>query len=73
MANSHLPNCHPDITPGWQDLGYPRTNFEQAITLEPVQGEQGRYAGFAPKDWCTPRMRIHYYVLPTVELQTHDL
>lgn len=61
MANSHLPNCHPDVTPDWQDIDHPRTSFEQAIALEPVQGEQGHYAGFAPKDWCSPRMHIHPY------------
>lgn len=56
MANSHLPNSHPDVTPGWEDIGYPRTSFEDAIALEPVQGGNGRYAGFAPKDWCSLRM-----------------
>lgn len=72
MANSHLPNCHPDITPDWQDLDYPRTNFEQAIALEPVQGEQGCYAGFAPKDWCTPRMSSSLLPTPDRRVHTHN-
>lgn len=56
VANSHLPNFHLDVTADWQDIGYPRTSFENAISLEPVQGEHGRYAGFAPKNWRSPRM-----------------
>lgn len=35
------------MTPDWQleDISYARTRFENANSLEPVQGEHERYAG----------------------------
>ncbi|KAH8800653.1 thioesterase-like superfamily-domain-containing protein [Xylogone sp. PMI_703] len=54
MANSHLPNSHPDATPDWQDLDYTRTPFRQAITTELVEGAENCFSGFVPRDWCVP-------------------
>ena len=56
MTNSHLPNSHPDVTPDWQDIGYTRTSFDKAIALKPIDGQKGHFSGFAPNDWCIPRM-----------------
>jgi hypothetical protein len=53
MADAHIPNS--EVTPDWQELPYERTSFEKATELTPVEGYTGRYAGFATKDWCTPR------------------
>jgi hypothetical protein len=56
MTDSHLPNSHPKVTPGWTELGYERTSFDKAIALQAVDGQKGVYSGFGPLDWCAPRM-----------------
>ena len=53
MTDAHIPNSR--ATPDWKELPYERTSFEKAIELTPVAGYTGRYSGYAPKDWCTPR------------------
>ncbi|KAL2795511.1 thioesterase-like superfamily-domain-containing protein [Aspergillus keveii] len=52
MVDSHLPNAK--ATPGWRDLPYPRTSFDQAIKLTPVDGVSGQYKAFGPRDWSLP-------------------
>lgn len=46
--------------PGWRDLPYPRTSFDQAIKLTPVDGVSGLYKAFRPQDWSLPR--THYMI-----------
>jgi hypothetical protein len=70
---SYLPKCHLDNNLDWQDSDHPRTSFEQATALEPIQEEQGHNAGFATKGWCTLRMRIHYHLIPGRRNQPHHL
>lgn len=53
MADAHLPNSHPSITPDWRPLPFPRTPFIDSIKTKQVNGPSNtRYAGFAPPDWC---------------------
>lgn len=54
MANAHLPNSHPDVTPGWQPTSPPPVKFLEAINTIPVQGFNGcRFSGFVPAFWCS--------------------
>ena len=53
MANSHLPNSHPDVTPDWKEFPFSRTSFIDSIQTFVVEGYNGtRYAGAVPQDWC---------------------
>jgi hypothetical protein len=52
MANAHLPNSHPEVTPGYRPFSYPTTPFAQAISTKLVDGTDNCFAGFAPRDWC---------------------
>lgn len=53
MADAHLPNSHPSITPDWRALPFARTPFISSIQTKRVNGAKDtRYEGFAPPDWC---------------------
>ncbi|KAI8650735.1 hypothetical protein NCS57_01408100 [Fusarium keratoplasticum] len=53
MSDAHLPNSHPDVTPGWEDYEFPRTGLPEAIKTKPVEGSNGdRYSGSVPLVWC---------------------
>lgn len=53
MANAHLPNSHPSVTPDWRPLAFDRTPFIDSIQTKRVTGHKDtRYEGFAPPDWC---------------------
>lgn len=53
MADAHLPNSHPSITPDWRPLPFARTPFIDSIQTKRVdECNSTLYAGFAPPDWC---------------------
>lgn len=53
MANAHLPNSDPRVTPDWREPPFPRTSFIDHIRTTQVDGFNGtRYSGFVPPDWC---------------------
>ncbi|XEV01247.1 hypothetical protein FSHL1_006534 [Fusarium sambucinum] len=53
MSTSHLPNSHPDVTPTWRNLGFPRTPLSDAIRTSLIPNSDGkRYSGSVPPDWC---------------------
>jgi hypothetical protein len=53
MSDAHLPNSHPDVTPGWEDYEFPRTGLPEAIKTKPVEGSNGdKYSGSVPLVWC---------------------
>ncbi|KAL9570103.1 hypothetical protein ACKAV7_005611 [Fusarium commune] len=53
MSDSHLPNCHPDVTPTWRPYKFPRIPLPDAIKTSPVADSDGqRYSGSVPPDWC---------------------
>ncbi|KAL3455478.1 thioesterase-like superfamily-domain-containing protein [Aspergillus heterothallicus] len=52
MTDSHIPNAK--ATPGWRNLPYPTTSFDDAIKLTPVEGESGLYTAVGPRDWSLP-------------------
>ncbi|RFU34724.1 hypothetical protein B7463_g1663, partial [Scytalidium lignicola] len=54
MANAHLPNSHPDVTPHWKPLGYETTTFSKAISTTSLRGSDNSFSAFVPKDWCSP-------------------
>lgn len=54
MSDAHIPNSHPDVTPGWEPYEFPRTGLPEAIRTNPVEGSDGnRYSGNVPFAWCT--------------------
>lgn len=54
MANAHLPNCHPDVTPDWFQETFSRTTYLEAIQTSLVEGfDGGRYQGYVQPDWCS--------------------
>ncbi|KAF4463150.1 thioesterase-like superfamily domain-containing [Fusarium albosuccineum] len=52
MADAHLPNSHPDVTPDWQPYDFPRTSLLEGIKVQLIEGSEGqRYAGSVPQVW----------------------
>ncbi|KAH8804442.1 thioesterase-like superfamily-domain-containing protein [Xylogone sp. PMI_703] len=54
MANAHLPNSHPSVTPNWKPLGYATVPFSKATSATPIKRSDNSFSAFAPKDWCSP-------------------
>jgi hypothetical protein len=58
MADAHLPNCHPSVTPAWKPSQYKPTPFRQAITANQVTGKDDCFEGYTPRDWSVPGMTL---------------
>jgi hypothetical protein len=54
MANAHLPNSHPDVTPDWIEPRNKFVTFASALQTKLAAGSNNVYEGFVPKDWCNP-------------------
>ncbi|KAL2846462.1 thioesterase-like superfamily-domain-containing protein [Aspergillus pseudoustus] len=52
MTDAHIPNA--EATPGWRELPFPKTSFDDAIKIAPVDGVAGLYKAFGPRDWSLP-------------------
>ncbi|KAF4334381.1 thioesterase-like superfamily domain protein [Fusarium beomiforme] len=74
MANAHLPNSHPDVTPSWRHFKFPRVPLTDAIKTSPVADSDGqRYSGSVPPDWCghgSRRLAAHGGYCATVLMMT---
>jgi hypothetical protein len=50
MANAHLANSHPDVTPDWIEWDFPRVSYLDAAKTTRI--DTHRYEGIIPPVWC---------------------
>ncbi|KFA45805.1 hypothetical protein S40293_09721 [Stachybotrys chartarum IBT 40293] len=58
MANAHLPNSHPQVTPDWKPWPFTQPSFLGSIETTKLAGFDGnRYSGTVPPAWCASNGR----------------